>query len=207
MAQSAVDFSLVQISNCPAHREYQGRTVTDIAADEGKDVCDLILDILAEAEGWVSAAHFALSEDDVTQILRDNRVMIGSDGVATSPTATGTSDRPHPRAYGSFARIFGRYVREQGVLTWAEAIRRMTALPAKRIGLVERGVLEAGAIADIAVFDPVTVGDAATFDAPHAYARGIELVFVGGSLAVRDGVLTGVRTGSVLRRDNGGAVR
>lgn len=200
MPHIGVDFSLVQISNCPAHREYQGRMLSDIAANENKDVRDVILDLLGEAEGWVSAAHFALSEEDVARVLSDNRVMIGSDGVATSPTSPGTSDRPHPRTYGTFARIFGRYVREQGILTWAQAICRMTSLPAQRIGLQGRGTLAAGSIADIAVFDPATIGDVATFDAPQVYARGIELVFVGGTLAVRNGILTGSRSGAVLRR-------
>ncbi len=207
MPHIGVDFSLVQISNCPAHREYQGRMLSAIAADENRDVRDVILNILSENEGWVSAAHFALSEADVARVLSDDRVMIGSDGVAVSPIAPGTSDRPHPRTYGTFARIFGRYVREQGVLTWAQAIRRMTSLPAQRIGLTGRGTLTAGCVADIVVFDPETVGDAATFDAPHVYARGIELVFVGGTLAVRDGVLTGARSGAVLRRGGDGTVQ
>ncbi|MBC7804716.1 MAG: amidohydrolase family protein, partial [Akkermansiaceae bacterium] len=207
MPHIGVDFSLVQISNCPGHREYQGRMLSDIAADTDQDVHDVILDILSENEGWVSAAHFALSEADVSHILSDDRVMIGSDGVATSPSSPGTSDRPHPRTYGTFARIFGRYVREQGVLTWAQAIRRMTSLPAQRIGLTGRGILATGSVADVAVFDPQTVGDAATFDAPHVYARGIELVFVGGTLAVRDGVLTGARSGAVLRRGGDNTVK
>ncbi|MBC8138793.1 MAG: D-aminoacylase [Fibrella sp.] len=206
MQYIGVDFALVQISNCPGHREYQGRMLSDIAADENKDVRDVILDTLGEGEGWVSAAHFALSEADVARVLSDDRVMIGSDGVATSPTSPGTSDRPHPRTYGTFARIFGRYVREQGVLTWAQAICRMTSLPAQRIGLTGRGTLMAGCVADVAVFDPETVGDVATFDTPHAYADGVELVFVGGALAVRDGILTGVRSGAVLRRGGDGTV-
>ncbi len=207
MADNGVDFTMVQISNCPAHREYQGRTIAEIAADAGKDVRDLILDTLSEGEGWISAAHFALSEADVARVLSDDRVMIGSDGVATSPTSPGTSDRPHPRTYGTFARIFGRYVREQKVLTWAQAIRRMTSLPAGRVGLAGRGTLATGSVADVTVFDPLTVGDAATFDAPQVYARGIELVFVAGSLAVRHGVLTGSRSGSVLRRGGDGITR
>ncbi|MBC8143718.1 MAG: amidohydrolase family protein, partial [Armatimonadetes bacterium] len=206
MAAVGVDYALVQISNCPAHREYQGRMVAEIAASEKQDPRDLILDVLSEGEGWISAAHFALSEADVERVLSDSRVMIGSDGVATSPTSVGTSDRPHPRTYGTFARVFGRYVREQKLLTWAEAIRRMTSLPAQRIGLAGRGTLAPGSIADIAVFDPETVGDAATFDAPHAYARGIEYVFVGGEIALRSGVLTGARSGVVLRRGASGAV-
>ena len=207
MDTTAIDFGLVQISNCPAHREFQGRMIAEIASAEGVDVRDLILDVLSEGEGWISAAHFALSEADVQSILRDNRVMIGSDGVATSPTSPGTSDRPHPRTYGTFARVFGKYVRDEGVLSWGEAVRRMTSLPAKRIGLHNRGTLAVGSVADIAVFNPETIGDAATFDAPHVYARGVSYVFVGGTLAVRDGVLTGARTGTVLRRGADGAVR
>ncbi len=206
MGTLGVDYALVQVSNCPAHREYQGRMIAEIAVTENKDPRDLLLDTLSEGEGWISAAHFALSEADVERVMSDPRVMIGSDGVATSPTSVGTSDRPHPRTYGTFARVFGRYVREQKVLTWAEAIRRMTSLPASRIGLAGRGTLAPGSVADIAVFDPETVGDAATFDAPHAYARGIEYVFIAGEIALRNGVLTGARSGAVLRRGAGGAV-
>ena len=207
MQMVGVDFALVQISNCPAHREYQGRSVGEIGATEGKDPRDVVLDLLAEGDGWISAAHFALSEADVATVMSDPRVMIGSDGVATSPTSPGTSDRPHPRTYGTFVRVFGRYVREQKLLTWAEAIRRMTSLPAERIGLTGRGTLVPSSVADIAVFDPETVGDVATFDAPHAYACGIKYVFVGGEIAVRGGVLTGARSGAVLRRGAGGDIR
>src|SRR5262249_12560518 len=152
------------------------------------------------SDTFVSAVHFAMSEADIERVMRDPRVMIGSDAVAISPTGSATEDKPHPRSYGTFARIFSRYVREKGVLTWEEAIRRMTSLPAHRLGWSDRGRIAVGAVADIAVFNPQTVADAATFAASHQLAVGVEYVFVAGTLTFSGGIPTGARPGRVLRR-------
>lgn len=196
-----VDFAAVEIASCTAHREYQGLTVQELAANEGIDPRDWILDLLSESgEGWISAAHFALSEDDVQHVLRDPRVMIGSDAVAISPTGPDAAGRPHPRSYGTFVRILSRYVREKGVLSYEEAIRRMTSLPAQRIGLADRGRMAPGMVADVVIFDPEALAEKATFAAPHALAVGVELVLVAGEITFRDGIATGARAGRVLRR-------
>jgi N-acyl-D-aspartate/D-glutamate deacylase len=200
MADNGVDYAMVEIAHSPAHPEYSGRTVAALAEERGQDPRDFVLDLLSEGEGWVSAAHFALSEEDVERVLSDPRVMIGSDAVASAPLGANASDRPHPRTYGTFARVLSRYVREKGVLTLEEAIRRMTTLPASRLGWADRGRLAPGAVADILVFDPAAVGDAATFDAPHVFPTGIRYVLVGGTVALEDGRATGSRTGRVLRR-------
>ena len=109
------------------------------------------------------------------------------------------SERPHPRSYGAFARVLGRYVREKNVLTWEEAVRRMTSLPAQRLGFSDRGKIAEGFVADITVFDPLRISDTATFADPHRLAEGVFLVLVGGEAAWDDGNATGARPGRVLR--------
>lgn len=198
-----VDYRAVEIASCPAHREYQGRTVAELAAADGRDPRDWVLDLLGREETFVSAVHHALAEADVERVLCDPRVMIGSDAVAASPTGPMAADKPHPRSYGTFARVLARYVREKGLLTWEEAIRRMTALPAARLGLTDRGRLVPGAVADVVILDPKTIIDTATFAAPHALAVGIDYVLVGGVLAFAEGRPTGARAGRVLRRGSG----
>lgn len=196
------DGHALELTGCPHHREWQGRTIADLAHEHGRDTRDMVLDILADADGFVSAAHFALSETDVESIMRDERVMIASDGVAAHPPETATPDegRPHPRAYGTFGRVLGRYVREKNLLTWPEAIRRMTSLPASRLGWTDRGRIAPGMWADICVFDPSRIGDTATFANPHSYAVGVEYVLVEGTVALERGVFSGTRSGRVLRR-------
>ncbi len=199
-AMDGVSWGAVEIASSPRHREQQGRTVAELASDAGLDPRDWVLNLLSEGDAWVSAAHFALSEDDVERVMRDGRVAIGSDAVAISPTGIAAADRPHPRSYGAFARVLGRYVRERGVLTWEEAVRRMTTLPARRLRWSDRGKIAPGYVADITVFDGDTIVDAATFAAPHAPAVGVRYVLVNGVPAVEDGRATGSRSGRVIRR-------
>ncbi|MDX1933457.1 MAG: D-aminoacylase [Capsulimonadales bacterium] len=199
-AMTGIDWSAVEIVNCAAHPEAQGKRISALSAASGKDPRDVVLDLLADSDTFVSALHFAMSEEDVERVLRDDRVMVGSDAVASDPFGPGARDGIHPRTYGTFTRVFARYVRERGLLTWEEAIRRMTSLPATRLGWSDRGRLTVGAHADIVVFDPQHIRDAATFDAPHQLAHGIEYVFVGGTLAFSGGVPTGARNGAVLRQ-------
>lgn len=195
-----LDWNAVVISTCPTHPEYIGHSIASLSTEQGIDPRDFVLDTLSEGEGWIAAVHFALSEEDIDRVLSDPRVMIGSDAVATSPTGVGSTDRSHPRSYGTFARILSRFVRERGLLTWQEAIRRMTSLPARRLGWTDRGRLTPGTIADIVVFNPETVADVATFEVPHALATGITRVYVAGRLALLEGQLTGARAGQVIRR-------
>lgn len=195
-----IAWDAVEIASCP-HPELVGKSIATLAAAQGADPRDLILNLLGEGSGWVSAAHFAMSEGDVERVLSDPRVMIGSDSVAMNPRApSAEAHRPHPRSYGTFARILEHYVQTRNLLSLPEAIRRMTSLPAQRLGWSERGRLSPGAIADITVFSPTQIRERATFVAPHALASGVELVFVSGTLAWQDGQPTGSRTGNVLRR-------
>jgi len=195
----SVDWSAVEIANCASHREYQGHSIAYLAQSAGRSPQNWVLDLLSEGEGWVSAAYFALSEQDVEYVMRNPHVMIGSDAVVSTIDGPLSVERPHPRTYGTFARVLSRYVREKGVLTLPEAIRRMTGLPAQRLRWTDRGCLAPGFHADIALFAAGSIEDVATFAAPHAYAHGVHSVFVSGSLAWANGSGTGSRTGKVLR--------
>ena len=194
------DWSAIQIGTARQRREVQGMTLATLGFRDGLSPAEAAINLLAGEEGWVSATHFAMSEDDIAAVMTDRLTMIGSDGVAQDIAGSLAGDKTHPRTFGTFPRVLGVYVRERGVLTLAEAIKKMTTLPAKRMKLTDRGALEVGRKADITVFDPETVSDRATFDEPNQYPSGIELVFVNGRLALEGGVPTGVRAGAVLRR-------
>jgi dihydroorotase/N-acyl-D-amino-acid deacylase len=152
--------------------------------------------IEAELAGGANAIYHVLDEADVRRIMQHPQTMIASDGRLSRPG----DGHPHPRAYGTFPRVLGHYVREERVLTLEQAVHKMTGMPAARLGLDGRGTLVPGAFADIVVFDPATVSDRATFAAPHQYPVGIDYVMVNGTLAVDGGRYTDVRAGRVLRR-------
>jgi N-acyl-D-amino-acid deacylase len=192
-----LDYDSIVIGIARSQPQIQGMSLNALGRHVGKSAITAGIDLIISETGFVGAAHFALSEDDVRSILDDPHTMIGSDGVATTPAAT---EKIHPRSYGTFPRVLGRYVREQGVLSLPEAIRRMTSLPAQRLKLRDRGRLAPGMKADITIFRPDTVTDQATFADPHQYPTGIEYVFVNGKLAVDHGNQTDARAGAVLRR-------
>ncbi len=140
-----------------------------------------------------------MSEDDIRTVMRHPLMTMGSDSVSMTIGGRSAEGKPHPRTYGAFVRILCRYVREQGVLTLEEAVRRMTSLPASRAGLAELGALGRGLYADIVVFDPASVCDRATFEHPERISVGIEHVIVNGVAVLRDGTPTGERPGRGLR--------
>ncbi|GIV19426.1 MAG: aminoacylase [Armatimonadota bacterium] len=182
------------------NRDLQGKSILHIARERGCHPLDCVLDILVEEHTFVSAARFTLSEEDVQTVLRYPLTMIGSDAIATAPLGKMSVDRVHPRNYGTFPRVLGRYVRELRLLSLPEAVHKMTGLPARRLGLHDRGILREGAVADITVFHPLTVQDRATFEEPHQLPIGIEYVLVCGKVALERGVPTGTLAGQVLRR-------
>lgn len=145
-------------------------------------------------KGGCSAIFHAIGEEDLQRILRHPATMIGSDGEVTH---FGQAS-PHPRSYGTFVRVLGRYARELSLITLEDAVHKMSAMPAARIGLLDRGLLRPGMKADIAVFDPDTVKDRATFEQPHQYAEGVLLVIVNGQIAFENGAMTAARPGRVL---------
>jgi N-acyl-D-amino-acid deacylase len=179
-------------------KQYQGMRLSEIAAARGQEVVDALFDLLL-ADPGTSAIYFSMSEEDIEYGMRQPWIMVGIDAGARAADSTVTG-KPHPRAYGSFPRILCRYVRERGVITLPDAIRRFTSLPAARVGLDERGVVKEGMFADFTIFDPNTVCDRATFEEPVQTSVGIVHVIVNGVPVVRDGTPTGARPGRALRR-------
>jgi N-acyl-D-amino-acid deacylase len=192
-------WSDIVIATCPRCPDTEGRRLDDLAAARGEPPARTLLELLLAAEGDVSVVLFQLHEDDLRRALTHPRVMIGSDGSALAPTGELGRGKPHPRSYGTFPRVLARYVREERVLSLAAAVHKMTGLPARRLGLRDRGVIRPGARADLVVFDPRRVADEATYDDPHRYPSGIEHVLVNGRFVIRDGEHTGHLPGRVLR--------
>jgi N-acyl-D-amino-acid deacylase len=187
-------WSAVVMASSPGHPAWEGASLTELADRFGVDPVDAARRVV-DAEGYAAAVVIhSMNEEDVRTVMAHPSTMIGSDGL---PTVGG---RPHPRLYGTFARVLGRYVRDERVLTLEEAIHRMTGMPAAKFGLAERGVVEAGAWADLVLFDPATVDDVATYESPRRHPVGIRSVWVNGTLVVRDGVHTGERPGRAVRR-------
>ncbi|MEJ7812745.1 MAG: D-aminoacylase [Gemmatimonadaceae bacterium] len=193
------DLRRVQFSRVGWMRELEGKTLADWATTRGMPATPetgAALVIEAELRGGANAIYHVLDEGDVERIMRHPQTMIASDGRLSRPG----DGHPHPRAYGTFPRVLARYVREKRVLTLEDAVRKMTSMPAARLGLRDRGRIAEGMMADLVVFDPATVADRATFDQPHQYPAGIEYVVVNGAVAVDAGRLTDARGGRVLRR-------
>jgi N-acyl-D-amino-acid deacylase len=183
---------------------FAGRNIADLARAEGCEPVDLFLDLLRDEGGGVEVVIAAIGEDDIRRVMRDPSVAVASDGWTLSPDAGGT---PHPRSYGTFARVLGHYSRDESVIPIEEAVRKMTSLPARRLGMTDRGCVRPGARADLVVFDPSTVMDRATYDQPHRFCAGVQHVFVDGSEVIREGIDTGAITGTVLRRRPDGFAR
>ena len=190
--------SSIRIASCPACRAYEGRMVKDIASEQDKSAAEVVLEILTAPRGdRTLCIQFIIDEADVVTNLSHADMMVGSDGI---PALNG---KPHPRLFGTFPRILGRYVREQGVLSLPEAVRRMTSLSAETFGLAERGEIKPGYWADLVLFDPAVVVDMATYDEPKTPPAGIQLVVVNGKIALRDGEHSGVGAGQMLRYRGG----
>lgn len=193
------DLARIRIANYRADRSWNGLTFADIARQRGREPdMDFAVELAIEIQsnGGATGVWHVVDEADIRRIMLHPWTMISSDGGIGVP---GTG-HPHPRGYGSFARVIGRYVREHGVLTLEEAVRRMTSLPAWRIGDATRGRIAEGAVADVAIFDPGGFIDRATYEQPHQYATGMVHVLVAGEPVLRNGELTGARPGRVLRR-------
>ncbi len=191
------DNVLITRTRSPANRQAVGMTVAEWAARKGVDPRDAIFDLLLEERGAVGVVLFMMDEEDVRRVIAHPLSVIGSDASAVDPDQAEGS-KPHPRAYGTFPRVLARYVREEGLLSWEEAIHKMTWGTARRLGLRGRGRLRRGDCADVVVFDPARVADLATYTEPHQFPTGIIHVFVNGTAVVFDGQPTGARPGEVL---------
>lgn len=176
-----------------------GRTLAEIAAMRGTPPEITAMDLVALDESRVGAVYFMMSEENLRKQMRLPWVSFCSDAGAPAAEGVFLRSNPHPRAYGAFARVLGRYVREEGVLSLEEAVRRMTSLPADNLKIRKRGRLVPGYYADVVVFDPAAIQDQATFEQPHQYARGVVHVLVNGTFVVRDGQHTGAKPGRVVR--------
>jgi dihydroorotase/N-acyl-D-amino-acid deacylase len=180
-------------------KKYEGKTLTEIGRSMGKDPRDAVMDLVIADNDESSVVISIMTEDDVRQALNDSLVAVGTDSPAMAEDGPLSDTKSHPRGWGSFPRILGKYVREEHLLTLEEAIRKMTSRPATRVGFTDRGILRNGMMADITVFDPATIRDVATFDDPNHYSVGVKWVLVNGRAVVADGKITSERPGRALR--------
>ena len=200
LAMGEWDNCLVASVKNEDNKRFEGKTVAQIAEMTGKRPADAVWDLLLEEDGSVPAVYFLMSEDDVKYLMAKPWVSVGSDGSAVRPDGPLGEGKPHPRWYGTFPRILGKYVREDKVLTLEDAVRKMTSFNAKKLGITDRGTIAAGMKADLAVFDPDLVLDRATFENPHQFPVGIDYVVVNGVVTLEKGDYTGAKSGRILRK-------
>jgi N-acyl-D-amino-acid deacylase len=181
---------LVTSMNSEKNKPYEGLNLREVSERRGEDPVETLFNIIMEEENAVTMVSFNMSEEDVRIIMKSPFQMVCTDGIVLG--------KPHPRAYGSFPRVLGQYVKE-GVIRLEDAIRKMTSLPAQTFGIRDRGLLKEGMFADVTIFDPDTIIDKGTYQDPIQFPEGIEYVLVNGSVTVENGVHTGKRAGKVLR--------
>ncbi len=175
-----------------------GKTLAEVAKMRGKDPVETIMDLVLEDRSRVGTVYFMMSEENIKKQMQLPWVSFGSDAAAMATEGNFLKSSTHPRAYGNFARLLGKYVRDEKVISLQEAIRRLSGLPATNLGLAGRGFVKAGMFADVVVFDPATIADRATFEQPHQYAVGMKHVFVNGVQVLKDGVHTNAKPGRAL---------
>jgi N-acyl-D-amino-acid deacylase len=173
--------------------------VAEVAEMRGSSPEETIMDLVVEDQGGVDAVYFMMTEDNLRKQIALPWLSFCSDSPSLAPEGVFLESSTHPRAYGSFARVLGRFVREQGVIPLEEAIRKLSTLPAENLRIERRGRLEEGYFADVVVFDPATIQDHATYEDPHQYATGMVHVFVNGEQVLKDGEHTGATPGRVVR--------
>ena len=175
-----------------------GKSLGEVAKLRGKEPIETMMDLIAEDESRIDAIYFLMSEENVKKELAKPWISFGSDEASQAPEGVFLKSNPHPRAYGNFARVLGKYSRDEKLIPLAEAVRRLSALPATNLGLDHRGFLKEGMFADVVVFDPATIADRATFEKPHQYAIGMKHVFVNGIQVLKDGEHIGAKPGRAL---------
>jgi N-acyl-D-amino-acid deacylase len=196
-ALSTAEGTLILDLRRPGNREFAGMRLSDIAAARGQDWIETAFDLVLSERQRVGSIYFLMEEANVRLNMQQPWVKFGTDAGGVDPGRA--TSLTHPRAYGTFTRILGHYVRDEGVIELEDAIRKMTSAVATRLHIQDRGVLREGLFADIVVFDPATISDRATFDQPHQLSVGVQHVFVNGTAVVRDGVHTGATPGRALR--------
>ena len=183
----------------PDLKHYTGKRLSEICQERGTSPKDTVLDLILEDDSRIFTIYFSMTEDNLRKQVVLPWLSFCSDAGSLAPEFPFNTYHAHPRAYGSFARVLGKYVRDEGLLTLQEAVRKLAALPADVLKIEGRGRLLTGNFADIAVFDPATVQDYATFENPHQYSTGMVHVFVNGGHVLKDGEHTGARPGRVVR--------
>jgi N-acyl-D-amino-acid deacylase len=196
---SAHDVLLLGFKKDSLNKLYKGKRLDEAASLHGKNADETVLDLLTADQSSIGAVYFLISEANLRRMIQQPYVSVGSDAGAPALTKNFTDQGTHPRAYGTFARILGKYVRDEKLLTLEEAIRRMTRLPAGHLKIKKRGSLTTGYFADVVVFDPDKIQDHATFDQPHQYSSGVNHVFVNGVQVLKDGEPTGNKPGRCVR--------
>ncbi len=182
------------------NQQFLGATIEEVGLRLGLEGAEAGFELLRRENGPFSIIRFGMSENDVSRVMRHPQVMVASDGHALNQTDSGL---PHPRSFGTFARVLGKYVREEENLRLEEAVRKMTSLPAQRLGLRDRGLVRPGCVADLVLFRPEEIADQATFEEPHQYASGVQRVWVGGIEVWSEAGDTGAEAGRVLLRQQG----
>jgi N-acyl-D-amino-acid deacylase len=182
-----------------ALRMYAGKTLGDVAKLRGTSVQDTAMDLVVEDGSRVQVVYFLMSEENVKRQIQLPWVSFGSDAASMAAEGVFVKTSTHPRAYGNFARLLGKYVRDEHVIPLEEAVRKLTSLPADTLKIKERGRLAAGQFADVVVFDPKTIADRATYEQPHQYSVGVRHVWVNGTQVLKDGEHTGAKPGRVVR--------
>jgi N-acyl-D-amino-acid deacylase len=200
------DWGAIRISISPDQPDYSGRTIAEIAEERGADGLDTALDYIIEDRAQTRVLVSSISEDDVRAFVQSPDVLVGSDGNSVAPHGVTGQGKPHPRFYGTFARILGHYVRGQDLLPLPAAIRKMTGATAAALGLTDRGLVHPGYHADITIFDPATIAERATFTDPHRLATGVDAVLVNGAPVLEGGEHTGALPGQIIRRQQAGTV-
>jgi len=193
-----LEWSDIMIASAPSHAEIEGLRLDEIARSWGKDPVEATFDVIQSEKGRGNIILFQLDEADLRRALVHPRVMIGSDGSSLATSGPMADGKPHPRSYGTFPRVLGRYARDERVLPLETAVHKMTGMPAARLGLSDRGLVREGCAADLVVFDPRTVRDEATFAEPHRYPTGIPYVIVNGDVVVDAGRFRAAGGGRVL---------
>jgi len=178
----------------------EGLSILRIAEKRSQSITDAVCELLLDERAQAMNVSFWGNEEDVTTMVKHPAVMPCSDGWMHAPFGPLGDGKPHPRCYGAFPRYFRRYVNEERILTLEDAIRRMTSMPAARIGIQDRGIIREGMRADITVFDAVRIKDLATYEKPHAYPVGIEHVIVNGAMTIENCEHTGALNGEILRK-------
>ena len=197
VSQGGVGFDEVLIATCRRH-ELEGLTLAALARQSGKTPAEAMMDLLLTERATVGMVSFSQRLENVAKVLAHPAIMIGSDSIGLSEGVGPKHGKPHPRMYGTFPRVLGEYAREQKLFSLETAVHKMTGMPARRLRMSDRGLLQPGLAADVTVFDPATVSDEATFGDPHRYPAGIPYVIVNGAVVVDDGRFNAAGTGRVL---------